>query len=61
MTSIVASAPGKLVLLGEYAVLEGAPAGENGFLVRLAGSPHLYRMAPSVAGRLFLAPSGKAG
>ena len=46
MTSIVASAPGKLVLLGEYAVLEGAPAlvlavdrrasvslesGENGF------------------------------
>ena len=26
MTSIVASAPGKLVLLGEYAVLEGAPA-----------------------------------
>ena len=26
MTRIVASAPGKLVLLGEYAVLEGAPA-----------------------------------
>jgi len=26
LTSIVASAPGKLVLLGEYAVLEGAPA-----------------------------------
>lgn len=26
MTHIVASAPGKLVLLGEYAVLEGAPA-----------------------------------
>lgn len=26
MTDLVASAPGKLVLLGEYAVLEGAPA-----------------------------------
>lgn len=26
MTEVVASAPGKLVLLGEYAVLEGAPA-----------------------------------
>ena len=26
MTRVVASAPGKLVLLGEYAVLEGAPA-----------------------------------
>ena len=26
MTDVVASAPGKLVLLGEYAVLEGAPA-----------------------------------
>ena len=41
-------------------VLEGAPDGENGFLLRVAGSPHLYRMAPSVAGRLFPAPSGKA-
>lgn len=41
-------------------VLEGAPEGENGFLVRVAGSPHLYRMAPSVAGRLFPAPAGKA-
>lgn len=40
-------------------VLEGAPEGENGFLVRVAGSPHLYRMASSVAARLFPAPARK--
>lgn len=38
-------------------VLEGAPDGD-GFLVRVAGSPHLYRMGPAVFGRLFPAPDG---
>jgi hypothetical protein len=38
-------------------VLEGAREGEA-FLIRVAGSPHLYRMAGSVSARLFPAPDG---
>ena len=41
-------------------VLEGAPEGDRGFLVRVAGSPHLYRMAASVSARLFPEPAGTA-
>ena len=37
--------------------LEGAREGEA-FLIRVAGSPHLYRMAGSVSDRLFPAPGG---
>ena len=46
MTAIVTSAPGKLFLLGEYAVLEGAPA-----LLTAVDARVRVRIEPAEAGR----------